>query len=378
MQTADADDALVLRLYDDASSGRGLQGALTDIAQAFGALVAHLMGSDFASGVPLWDVAADLQQGALRETAMAYTEHHWRTDPRRARGMAMLSPGRSWLCQSFLDAREVAGSEFFQDFFLPMDLRWTMVGRLPTDHHRDTFQGRTQHVDLALVRPPAAGGFEAREQRRLARLMPHLRQALRVQQQVRNMDSAGHALRAAAVGSLLLDDQLRLIAASPGMADAVSVRIGSLGFGGNASRRTDDRLDQALRATLRDGAMHHLELGPAQGLPERMWLTLTRRQPRGEGGEAPQVLVLVQWPQRRSSLRPEVLVQLFGLTRREAEIGCALVEGKTPRDIWTEHGVSAATVRTQLASLFTKTGTTRQADFVRLATALVTGSEAPF
>ena len=53
----------------------------------------------------------------------------------------------------------MANSEFFQDFFLPMDLRWTMVGRLPIDHQRDTFQGRKQHVDLALVRPRVAGGL---------------------------------------------------------------------------------------------------------------------------------------------------------------------------------------------------------------------------
>jgi DNA-binding CsgD family transcriptional regulator len=377
MPTADADAALLLRLYDDASSGRGLQGALTDIAKNFGALAAHLMGSDFASGAPLWDVAADLQQGALRETAVAYTEHHWRTDPRRARGMALLSPGNSWCCQNFLDEREVSGSEFFQDFFLPMDLRWTMVGRLPTAHQRDTFQGRTQHVDLALVRPLASGAFEVRDQQRLAHLMPHLRQALRVQQQLRNMDSAAHALQAAATGSLLLDDQLRLVAASPGVADALSIRIGSLAFGGTASRRTDERLAQALRDTLRDGAMRHLELGRDQGLPERMWLTLTRRQPEAGGGGAPQVLMLVQWPERRHRVRPEVLMQLFSLTRREAEIGCALVEGKTPREIWTEHGVSAATVRTQLVALFNKTDTTGQVDFVRLVMGLATGHESP-
>jgi DNA-binding CsgD family transcriptional regulator len=89
------------------------------------------------------------------------------------------------------------------------------------------------------------------------------------------------------------------------------------------------------------------------------------------------VLVLVQWPERHHQLRAEALVQLFGLTPREAAIGCALVEGKTARAIWTEHGVSAATVRTQLASLYAKTGTRGQTDFVRLALAMATGHEAP-
>ena len=183
-------------------------------------------------------------------------------------------------------------------------------------------------------------GFESQDQDRLARLMPHLQKALRVQQQLRNMDSAAHALQAAATGSLLLDDQLRLVAASPGVAEALSVRIGSLGFGGSAGRRTDERLDQALRATLRDGAMRHLELGPDQGLPERVWLTLTRRHPDADGGGARQLLVLVQWPERRHQLQPEVLVQLFRPhAARSRDRACALVEGKTPRQIWTEHGV---------------------------------------
>lgn len=61
-----------------------------------------------------------------------------------------------------------------------------------------------------------------------------------------------------------------------------------------------------------------------------------------------------------------LLTQLYGLTRAEADLACALAQGHTP-DTWaTQRGVSIGTVRTQLRSAFAKTGSRGQSDLMRL------------
>jgi DNA-binding CsgD family transcriptional regulator len=58
------------------------------------------------------------------------------------------------------------------------------------------------------------------------------------------------------------------------------------------------------------------------------------------------------------------LQSLFGLSPAEAALGISLVEGQSPADVAAARAVSIHTVRTQLAQLFRKTGTTRQSQLV--------------
>lgn len=64
---------------------------------------------------------------------------------------------------------------------------------------------------------------------------------------------------------------------------------------------------------------------------------------------------------------PAILRALFQLSPEEARLVVALTAGQTPKDIAQRRGVSIATVRTQLRSVFVKTGTERQAELVALA-----------
>jgi DNA-binding CsgD family transcriptional regulator len=60
------------------------------------------------------------------------------------------------------------------------------------------------------------------------------------------------------------------------------------------------------------------------------------------------------------------LQRLFGLTPSEAALAVHLARGATLTEIAGERGVTLATVRSQLASVFDKTQTTRQAHLVAL------------
>jgi DNA-binding CsgD family transcriptional regulator/CRP-like cAMP-binding protein len=70
---------------------------------------------------------------------------------------------------------------------------------------------------------------------------------------------------------------------------------------------------------------------------------------------------------------PELLQDLFGLTPTEAAIAAQLAGGAAPEAIADNQGIGLSTVRHHLKNLFSKTGTTRQAELV----ALVLRSAAP-
>ena len=57
---------------------------------------------------------------------------------------------------------------------------------------------------------------------------------------------------------------------------------------------------------------------------------------------------------------------LFGLTAGEARILLKIGAGAAPADIADESGVSINTVRAQMAQVFAKTGTSRQAELVKI------------
>jgi DNA-binding CsgD family transcriptional regulator len=60
------------------------------------------------------------------------------------------------------------------------------------------------------------------------------------------------------------------------------------------------------------------------------------------------------------------LAALYSLTPAEARVAGGLTRGWSPKRIASESGVSLSTVRSQVQSLFGKTGAHRQSDLVRL------------
>ena len=69
------------------------------------------------------------------------------------------------------------------------------------------------------------------------------------------------------------------------------------------------------------------------------------------------------------SVDADRLALAFGLTRAEARLMAALADGQTMQAVAHRQGVTVATVRTHLESVYAKTGARRQAQVVRLAMA---------
>lgn len=71
-------------------------------------------------------------------------------------------------------------------------------------------------------------------------------------------------------------------------------------------------------------------------------------------------------PETTPSVGVDVVRTLFGLSEAEGQLAVALGSGKTLDDAAQERGTSIHTIRTQLKSIFNKTGTKRQSDLVSL------------
>lgn len=78
------------------------------------------------------------------------------------------------------------------------------------------------------------------------------------------------------------------------------------------------------------------------------------------------VLCLVAPLDRRRFATARQLMELFGLSAAEARLARALCQGNSLEEYANDQGLKLPTVRTQLRSVFAKTGTERQAALVRL------------
>ena len=82
------------------------------------------------------------------------------------------------------------------------------------------------------------------------------------------------------------------------------------------------------------------------------------------------VAVFLNDPERRPSVPSEILRVLFGLTAAETHLGLHIVGGNSLSDAADLIGVSRETVKSQLRSIFQKTGTKRQGELIKLITEL--------
>jgi DNA-binding CsgD family transcriptional regulator len=80
----------------------------------------------------------------------------------------------------------------------------------------------------------------------------------------------------------------------------------------------------------------------------------------------PRAVVLVKDPGDAGSANAELLIDLFGLTRRESEVALAVVAGHGLRAAAQQLGIAVTTARTHLQHVFEKTQTQRQSELTSL------------
>lgn len=132
------------------------------------------------------------------------------------------------------------------------------------------------------------------------------------------------------------------------------------------------RFNSALKETASAGRTANILLHPPKQPEQRFSLTLTRLERRqenaipGQLARRPDILCLVAPLDGRRIATARQLMDFFGLSAAEARLARAICHGDSVEEYARDQGLRLPTVRTQLSSIFNKTGTERQAMLVRL------------
>ena len=261
-------------------------------------------------------------------------------------------------------------SRFFLEWLAPQGVR-TAAGALVLAENDWVTQLVVQRSD---AQPP----FDRDEVQWLDRLLPHVRRALRMRHRLgeleRGQSLLAGGLEVPATPTLLMDEQNLVSYVNQGAAALLADRDSPLrldrGLLVARSREHHLRLQFAIGNAIRISRGEDLPLEEVLRVPRTGRAPLSVLiAPLRSGPQAPTwphgaALVYVFDPERLPRLPVERVQRLFGLTAAEARLAVALCRGATLDEIASEREVSAHTIRTQLKSLFAKTGTNRQTELV--------------
>jgi DNA-binding CsgD family transcriptional regulator/PAS domain-containing protein len=233
--------------------------------------------------------------------------------------------------------------------------------------------------------PRTRGGVSTARQQEIARrLRPHLIRASQLRRKFAAVAAVAvglaETLDRSQHGVLLLDADGRVRHTNSaaeqllGEADGLKLSAGRLTACASGPARQLEAL--IAQAAGREGACRSggsmAAPTPSRTRPLSVIVAPLRPEP-GLACDAPAVLVCVSDLDAGVSPPMQQLSSLFGLTPAEARLALTLFEGAAPRDAAEQLGVSPHTVHAQLARIFEKTATSRQAELIQLMMRTVTG-----
>ena len=234
---------------------------------------------------------------------------------------------------------------------------------------------------LRLVRIGDAPAFSQQERARLETIVPQMNNALKLYSAYTNSsfieEFYEELLSSMGIASVILNDKLQVHSANKQAKQILTTKDGV--FLRNNSFRCSHSADQQ---KLQDACRELLASPPDDEQSQRTssisidrlnseskWdvhirIVEKRSVDLGEGG--PQLVLLLQKPVRDNAPSQSRLIEMFGLTPAEAKLIPHLLDGLTLTATATALGVSRNPARSQLSSIFTKTGVNRQNQLVKL------------
>jgi DNA-binding CsgD family transcriptional regulator len=358
---------LIRLLYGAAAGHESWTAFLQLYAQAVRAPFAALMMQDVITQMGI--MGANV--GADPDLQLLYDEHYCALNVWTINAPHLFQPGLVAAGeQAGLSNRQFMATEFYHDYLRPQNLYHTFGGVITRNRSATSY--------ITSLRPRSAGAYGQEEIGLLNALMPHLQCAMRVQQRL--LAAGDHLLAANDVlhrlpwGVIVVDSQLKAIWTNHA-AEVILRRKDGLAHAKDglrtASREDTARLRNSLRAavqTANGGMLPGAVLSiPRPSGSRSLTLLIAPLPPHHLSSFGrPAAVVLVGDPELKGEPNPDALRKLFELTRAEASLAVALMEGKTVEDHALETSVSMNTARTHLKRIFLKTSTTRQSDLVRL------------
>ena len=263
---------------------------------------------------------------------------------------------------------------------------------------RDYYRQFLQHFglhDILLVRLEVVGSLNAylfvarsKDQQRfceqdvalIERLLPDLGRALHVSSHIRRLKAERQiyeeAVEAMGVGTILLGPSGQVIyidlLARSLLADqsTITLRDSRLSCARPAQRQ---QLQDLIHSALNDPSGTFSRALPLASADDELLLLLRAvAYPLSVLNElGPRVAIFVSNRAKRPTLPREVITQLFGLSPAEADLAIKLAEGASLAEAATLLEISEHTARTYSKRIYSKTGTSRQAELVQVILASV-------
>ncbi|WP_193044536.1 helix-turn-helix transcriptional regulator [Mycolicibacterium baixiangningiae] len=365
MVTLDEFSRLVSAIYDAAVTPEQWVDAMDAVRGMLGATTAAMITADGSSRLAKY---ASIVPEAQSSYNAYYRSIDYVLEAVERSPVGTIRDGQSLIA---IDAR----SEFNLDWIRRFDVQDGVFVRLSDAPSLTSFL-----VAAPLLDEPFAGPDRVELVRAL---VPHLQQTLRTEKHLDDLrrdaaDLAGaiDSMRQAVLVLCANNVVLHCNSAASDLlhrADGLTVRSGRL----RAARSdVDGALQRAVAAALgmdvggaRSGASV-LCPRPSGG---RTYVVHTFPFPAGadHDGEDPRALLVIVDPDDRPQPPKDMLRNLFGLTNGESDVALRVTSGQGLAPISEELSVSVATVKTHLQHVFDKTDTHRQAELVRLLTALL-------
>ncbi len=301
-----------------------------------------------------------------RETALsAYESYYSRLNP-WMRKVAATPVGKGIIGEQIVTRDAFNGSEYYNDYVRPNGLE-TGIGLTMFKDERCYFVLSTLTGDQDTDR-----NLERAEM--FTRIAPSLNRAFRYYRSNAFQATAlalGEGIgNAANLGFLLVDERLRIVKASAiaerALASGEMIGVGPLGN----VRFKSSEMQSILQAMLERGSRHQDERVYTDPRPGVRLIRVGGNRAT-EFFAGPMVAVLLGAQPAALLANPSQLAKLYGLSPAEVRVFVGIVSGNTVTRIAETAGVGRETVRSQLKSVYAKTGTRSQADIVRLASGLI-------
>jgi DNA-binding CsgD family transcriptional regulator/PAS domain-containing protein len=364
---------LLSPLYGTLGNPAGWRGFLDALSHAYGGAMSGITMHDYARGLGF----ADASTGLDRAYEASYARHFSRLNPwigaaeRREVGFATLS-------DSLFPYADLLRTEFYNDWWRPQRIG----GGLGVTVERNG--RRVMAVTVLMPRPTIEQ--DALAVSRLQALTPHLLWVSRLQRQFTTLEArlaaAEGALDRLATAMLVLQGTGRVLYLNAmaerlvAPADGLVLRGGRLEVAASGERETLQRLiAQALRDSpdlaAAPGGVCRISRPSGRPAFEVLVAPISDSAVRlGVTGRL--AAVFIRDPVARMVTPVEWIQTIFGLTQAEARLMQALLAGERVETLQGRWTLGRETLRTQLKSVFHKTGVNRQSDLIRLGLRSVT------
>jgi DNA-binding CsgD family transcriptional regulator/PAS domain-containing protein len=358
-------DQCIDKLYGALTAPQTLVDAVHSIRLMLGASGAtHLQYS-----APDGRVIGMVDDGHDPESQQQYMEYYAALDPTRP--LVHLRQGE-WLWDDrVLDPRYTREREFVNDFAPRIGMRYFMGYKL--------YEGEKGIASFSIQRGSDAPPFDTETHALMRELQPHFTRVFRMMIEMAPampaLASATAAMDMLRMPVCVVDDTCKLVYANPA-AEELFARGDTITVTGGQLRcprpEADVMLLRAIRLACQSprqaSAFSPEPKGPAVTRLQVRAMPLAEQLPLACRGHGKLVLLFLA----SGSAPPQVkeLQQLYGLTRAEAELVRLVAQGASPEVCAVRRRVSVATVRTQLRSVYEKTGVGSQTQLLSMVLAL--------